>query len=75
MNSRDVEYAVYKGDTLLVLGKAEQCADFLGVKPTSIQWYSTPTWKKRSEKFNQDNVLIAEKIMMGKLWDKDDDEE
>lgn len=27
------EYAIYKGDTLLCIGTAEECAEHLNVKP------------------------------------------
>ena len=42
------EYAVYKGDQLLCMGTAFECAEALKVKPKTVQWWSTPTNEKRS---------------------------
>ena len=41
------EYAVYKGDDLIVMGTANECADFMGVSPDYIKWMTTPTGKRR----------------------------
>jgi hypothetical protein len=44
------EYAVYKGDELLVMGTAEVCAEEMNVKPEYIVWMTMPTAKRRLEK-------------------------
>lgn len=44
------EYAVYKGDDLLVIGTIQECAEFLGVKKETVKFYMTPTYQRRIEK-------------------------
>lgn len=44
------EYAVYKGEDLLVIGNVIECANFLGVKPETIRFYKTPCYQKRIAK-------------------------
>lgn len=41
------EYAVYKGEELLCMGTAEECAAKLNVKPGYIKWLTYPIAKKR----------------------------
>jgi hypothetical protein len=41
------EYAVYKGDELLVVGNVEECAEFLGVLPRTIWTYACESRIKR----------------------------
>ncbi len=41
------EFAVYKGEELLAIGTAEECADKLQVQPEYINWLTTPTAKRR----------------------------
>jgi hypothetical protein len=53
-------YAVYKGDTFLCQGTKEECARYLNVKPDTIYFMTTPTYKKRRE--NGDNHLIVIKV-------------
>lgn len=40
------EYAVYKGEDLLVIGTIKECADFLGIKKKTIQHYLTPAYQR-----------------------------
>ncbi|MED3792088.1 hypothetical protein P4571_06525 [Niallia alba] len=42
-----IEYAVYKGEQILCIGTADECAKELKVKPEYIQWLTTPTAKRR----------------------------
>jgi len=42
------EYAVYKGDEMLVLGTLEHCAKELNIKPENVLFYKTPTYLKRT---------------------------
>lgn len=44
------EYAVYKGDELLAMGTAEECAAELGVSKEYIDWLTMPTAKRRLAK-------------------------
>ena len=43
------EYAVYKGEELLAIGTAQECAEGLGVTADYIYWLTTPSGKRRSE--------------------------
>lgn len=46
------EYAVYKGDTLLAMGTAKECAAELKVQVKTIHFYRTPTYQNRSKTGN-----------------------
>ena len=51
-------YAIYKGDNFLRSGTKYQLANYLGVKLRTIDFYLTPTYKKRSkEGKNRINVV------------------
>lgn len=57
------EYAVYKGDDLIVLGTAKECADFMNVSKKYIVWLATPQAKKViNERKNPENATIAIKL-------------
>lgn len=57
------EYAVYKGDELLVIGTREECAAFLDVKPETIRHYASPAGQKRSAaRKNPEKCLFVERI-------------
>lgn len=43
------EYALYKGDELIAIGTKIQLANKLGVKLRTIEFYLTPTHKKRNK--------------------------
>lgn len=56
-------YAVYKGEDLLVIGTAEECAEHLGVKPEYIGWLTTPSGKARqANRKRPENATVAEII-------------
>ncbi len=40
------EFAVYKGEDLIAMGTAEECAAKLGVSPKYIYWLTMPTAKR-----------------------------
>lgn len=44
------EYAIYRGDELLAIGSAKECAEKLGVQSQYIRWLTTPTAKRRLAK-------------------------
>jgi len=44
------EYAVYKGENLLIMGSADECAKHLKVDPSYIKWLTSPTAKRRLAK-------------------------
>nr|WP_249310053.1 hypothetical protein [Bacillus sp. FJAT-49736] len=56
------EYAVYKGDSFICLGTMEQCAAYLGVKESSIKFYTSSAYKRRGAKRKDPNRLIVFKI-------------
>lgn len=56
------DYAIYKGDTFLFLGTAIECAEHLGVTVETIYFYTSPTYKRRLEKRNATNSIIAIKL-------------
>lgn len=64
-----VEYAVYKGNELIVTGTAQECADFMNVSSKYIRWMTSPTGKRRlAGRKNPSKCTTAERI-------EDDDEE
>lgn len=42
------DFAVYKGDDLIVIGSQKECAEHLGVTQRYINWMATPTGKLRT---------------------------
>lgn len=44
------EYAVYKGEALVCIGTALQCAQELGIKLKSFHFYKTPAYQRRIER-------------------------
>lgn len=53
------EYAIYKGDELICMGKASECADYLGVKLRTIWQYASPAHKRKRK---SDNYKVAIKL-------------
>ncbi|MED4453072.1 helix-turn-helix transcriptional regulator [Metabacillus fastidiosus] len=45
-----IEYAIYKGDELICIGTAEECAKELNVTRKYIQWLTMPPVKERIAK-------------------------
>jgi len=43
------EYAVYKGDELIIIGTLKECAERLKTSEKMVKYYSYPSQKKRSE--------------------------
>lgn len=43
-------YAVYKGEDIICIGSAEECAKALGVKVKTIYFYASSAWKRRVER-------------------------
>lgn len=42
------EYALYKGEELIGMGTVKELAKKLGVKPSTIAYYHTPTYINRT---------------------------
>lgn len=54
------EYAVYKGEQLLAMGTAEECATELNVSKQYIQWLTMPTAKRRlAKRKNPDKCTVG----------------
>lgn len=52
------EYALYKGDKLLMIGTVKEIAEKRGVKPASIHFLSSPAYLKRRQKSKNALVLV-----------------
>ena len=64
------EYAIYRGDELLIIGTKDECAEELSVKPETITFYCTPTYIRRLEsRKNIENSLIGVKIEIDELME------
>lgn len=53
-------YAVYRGDDMLVMGTAQECAEFMGWKggAHTTRYYTTPSVRSSQEK--RHNAIIVE---------------
>ncbi|HFU4488713.1 TPA: hypothetical protein ACGPBC_000697 [Streptococcus suis] len=49
MVAHEKEHALYKGDELLAIGTAKELAKKFGVKVSTIHFYKSPTYTKRTE--------------------------
>lgn len=63
--SKYQEYALYKGDRFICLGTAEEIAQKTNLTAKTIQWLSTPAYKKRvtsrknyNENYNNAKIVI-----------------
>lgn len=62
MNKTEVYYAVYKGDKFICQGNKFECAKYLNVKPDTISFKTTPTYKKRMKATSGNNYMIVIKV-------------
>lgn len=53
-------YALYKGEECLGIGTKYELSEQLGVKPYTIYFYSTPTYKKRCKGNNRRELVLVE---------------
>ncbi|WP_342435941.1 hypothetical protein NSS79_20680 [Paenibacillus sp. FSL L8-0436] len=57
------EFAVYKGEEMLAMGTAAECAKVMGVNPEYIRWLTTPTAKRRlAKRKNPDKCVVGDVI-------------
>ena len=42
------EYALYKGEELLAMGTKREIAEQLGVSPSTVGYYGTPVYARRT---------------------------
>jgi hypothetical protein len=47
---RNKVFAVYRGDTFIDLGTLRELSNRLGIKSTSIKYYTTAAYKRKVEK-------------------------
>ena len=52
------EYALYKGETLLVIGTRAEIANELGIDRDTVTFYGTPSYKKRIKSDRNRRVLV-----------------
>lgn len=50
-------FAVYKGDEFICMGNRKECAEYLGVKPNTITFWSSPAHKRRTA--HKKNTYLA----------------
>lgn len=62
------EYAIYRGDELVVMGTAKECAEYLGSKPNYIYWLVTPSAEKRHSKHTNRGGLRAVRMEEEEDW-------
>lgn len=62
MRKNDNEYALYKGDNLLILGTIKEIAKNQGVKEKTIMFYKSPTYLKRRKNSKKNNYKILVKL-------------
>ena len=51
-------YAIYRGDKFLDLGSLEELGKKFNVKPNTIYFYSTPTYRKRTKPDGNNFIVI-----------------
>ncbi|WP_375379805.1 hypothetical protein [Listeria booriae] len=56
------EYALYRGDTLLQIGTAEELAKFKKVKRKTILFYATPSYRKRTSDKSLRTIKLLEEV-------------
>lgn len=52
------EYALYKGEECLAIGTIKELAKQLNVKIRTIQFYTTPTYKRRCKNSFKRRTLV-----------------
>ncbi|WP_036069986.1 hypothetical protein [Paenilisteria rocourtiae] len=55
-----MEYALYKGDTLLQIGTVDELAAFKKVKRKTILFYATPSYRKRTSEKGLRTIRLEE---------------
>lgn len=58
-----MEYAVYKGDSLICIGTAVECAEYMGILITSFRYYLTEAYARRVAKRKKAlNYIAVERL-------------
>jgi len=53
------EYALYRGDTFLMIGTINEIAEAYNIKPSTVRFYASQVYKKRREN-NKDYLILVE---------------
>lgn len=59
-------YVVYKGDKIVCMGTAAECAEALGVSERTIRWYASPACHRRAERMetgSHGSFTVAERVV------------
>lgn len=56
------EYALYKGDKLVMIGTIDEIAQAEGIKRKTVFYYQTPAYLKRHEKSHLGNYKVLVKL-------------
>ncbi|WP_410985306.1 hypothetical protein [Bacillus cereus] len=57
------EYAVYKGESLVYIRTIQECAQRMGVLPTTVRFYMTPAYQRRlAKRKNPRNYLTVTEL-------------
>lgn len=60
-----IEYAIYRGDTFLFIGTLKECAKRLDIQEASINFWTTPSGKKKFEATRNQEAMTAVKLKGG----------
>lgn len=42
------EFVIYRGDEVVTVGTAAECAERMGVSEATVRWYASPACKRRA---------------------------
>lgn len=62
MDLKKKEYALYKGEKLVMIGTLDEIAKAQGVKRRTILFYQSPAYLKRHEKSHIGNYKVLVKL-------------
>lgn len=54
-------YVVYRGDDVLCVGTARECAERLGVSESSVRWLASPAARRREAA--RPGRMVAERVV------------
>ena len=60
MTARGATYVVYRGDEVIAVGPASECASALGVRASTMRWLSTPEAHRRESA--HPGRMVAERV-------------
>ena len=55
---KNYTYALYHGDKFIDLGSRKHIAELTGVKEKTIEWYTSPSWRKRHKNEAEGIIII-----------------